>query len=378
MTSPEVPTLSVRSLPDLITAVPYLLGFHPEQSIVVVAMRGKRLVFAARFDLPPVAATMEFRQAAAAHVAAVVANQNTDTAVVIGYGPPEPVTPAVEATAAALREAGLMVDDVLRVTEGRYWSYVCDSPHCCPPQGTPFDPETNQIAAAAIVAGQVALPDREALQQQVAPLGGLTRESMRQATDRAEERLLALLRDAGPDDSLSRQVLQEAGEAAVREAMERYRDDGRLTDDEVAWLSLLLLYIPVRDHAWERIEAADWQVVLWTDLVRRAEMHLVAAPASLLAFAAWRLGQGSLASVALERALQAVPDYSMALLLEQMLQNGIPASRWDGWPGMRASSPRADGRRGGRSRRAGRTRRPRPRRRRPGPTQTTHPTPSPR
>ncbi|HEX5596135.1 MAG TPA: DUF4192 domain-containing protein [Micromonosporaceae bacterium] len=339
MTSPNVPKLSVRSIADLIAAVPYLLGFHPTQSIVVVALRGKRLVFAARVDLPTADATPDTRQATANHLAAVVAKQNTETATVIGYGPAERVTPIADATAAALRRTGLEVMDVLRVTDGRYWSYTCDNPECCPPQGTPFDPDSSHIAAAAIFAGQVALPDREALQRQVAEADGAERAAMQRATDRAEERLAALLRDAGPTDPLGGRALQEAGEAAVRQAMERHRDGGRLSDDEVAWLSLLLLHIPVRDHAWELMESVDWQVALWTDLVRRVQPELVAPPASLLAFAAWRLGQGALASVALERARQAVPDYSLALLLEEVLQNGIPPSMLDAGPEVGLAGP---------------------------------------
>ncbi|MFD0787811.1 DUF4192 family protein, partial [Micromonospora azadirachtae] len=52
MASTEPPRLAVRSPADLLAAVPYLLGFHPADSVVVVAMRGRRVVFAARADLP--------------------------------------------------------------------------------------------------------------------------------------------------------------------------------------------------------------------------------------------------------------------------------------------------------------------------------------
>ena len=79
------------------------------------------------------------------------------------------------------------------------------------------------------------------------------------------------------------------------------------TDDEVAWLSLLLTHLPVRDHAWERTDGRDEDIALWTDVLRRAEQELIAAPAALLAFAAWRAGQGALAAVALERALACTP-----------------------------------------------------------------------
>ncbi|WP_328533231.1 DUF4192 domain-containing protein [Micromonospora zamorensis] len=53
---------------------------------------------------------------------------------------------------------------------------------------------------------------------------------------------------------------------------------------------------------------------------------------SLVAFAAWRAGQGALAAVALERTLSLHPDYSLAVLLDDLLRRGVPPSELDGWP----------------------------------------------
>ncbi|SDY17853.1 protein of unknown function [Micromonospora pattaloongensis] len=353
MTSTEPTRLSVRSIADLIAAVPYLLGFHPADSVVVVAMRGKKITFVARGDVPDPAGGGPTPDAAAAHVAAVVARQEAQSATVLGYGPPQRVTAVVAAVGAALRERGVRVLDSLRVTDGRYWSYTCDNPDCCPPEGTPFDPAASQVAAAATVAGHVALPGRDALTRQVAPVDGLAAESMRQATTRADERLGMLLERAPSADLLGGRALREAGAAAVREAMERHRERGRLTDDETAWLTVLLLHLPVRDHAWERIGDDDWHVELWTEVARRAQPDLVAAPASLLAFAAWRAGQGALAGVAVERALGCDPGYSMALLMADVLRQGVPPATLDGWPEVSPAPPdrrRAPGSRGRRRR----------------------------
>jgi len=65
---------------------------------------------------------------------------------------------------------------------------------------------------------------------------------------------------------------------------------------------------------------------LWTDVVRRAQPGYVAAPASLLAFTAWQGGDGSLANIALDRALADDPGYSMALLLRDAIGLGAPPS----------------------------------------------------
>ena len=58
---------------------------------------------------------------------------------------------------------------------------------------------------------------------------------------------------------------------------------------------------------------------LWTECTRRAPAPLDAAPATLLAVSAWLRGDGAMANVALDRALQSVPDYGLARLLREAL-----------------------------------------------------------
>jgi hypothetical protein len=65
---------------------------------------------------------------------------------------------------------------------------------------------------------------------------------------------------------------------------------------------------------------------LWTDLVRGAADAWLPAPAALLAFTAWQCGDGALASIAIDRALACDPGYSMALLLRDILDAGVPPS----------------------------------------------------
>ncbi|MFV2102239.1 DUF4192 domain-containing protein [Micromonospora sp. LOL_024] len=325
MNSTDLPRLTVRSPADLIAAVPYLLGFHPADSVVVVAMSGPRIVFVARGDLPGEADPYEPGQ----HIAAVTARQGAESATVIGYGPAAQVTPAVDAVRAALAAVGLTVLDALRVTDGRWWSYVCAQPECCPPAGTPYDPQASTLPAAAVFAGQVALPDRAALAAQVSPVSSAT---MREATERAERRIADLLASAPPTDLLGGRALRAAGVSAMRDLRRKHRDGERLTDDELAWLCLLLTHLPVRDQAWERTDGRDEDLAFWAEALRRADPALTAAPGALLAFAAWRAGQGALAAVALERVLAEHPEYSLALLLDDLLRQGVSPSRLDGWP----------------------------------------------
>jgi len=108
-----------------------------------------------------------------------------------------------------------------------------------------------------------------------------------------------------------------------------YRDGGVMNVGFMhAWLGLVLRQLRVRDDAWARMDP-DWRDAhrrLWVDLLRRAEPPYVPAPASLLAFTAWQSGDGALANVALDRALDADPGYSMAHLLREAIDCGAPPS----------------------------------------------------
>lgn len=365
MTDTTRPTLSVHSPADLIAAVPYLLGFHPADSLVVVALRGTAVAFAARYDLPgnaepppdagPLpdagpppdpgppraveadeARAVDAEPSAAAvarQVARVVCRQGVEAAIILGYGPAMPVTAGVQALATALRAEHITVLDELRVTAGRFWSYRCREAACCPPEGTACHPAGSVVAAAATFAGQVALPDRAALVTRLAPVEGAARTAMRAATTIAERRRHALISSGGPADPVGRRALRRAGDAAVREAVRRHRAGGALADEEVAWLGVVLTHLPVRDRAWSLTDAQDWYVSLWTELVRRVEPAYVPAPGCLLAFAAWCAGQGALASVALDRVRRQDPGYPMGILLDEVLQHGLPPSALSRSPG---------------------------------------------
>ncbi len=344
MTATEAPPITLRSCADLIASVPYLLGFHPAESIVVIAIVDDRVRFVARGDLPGGVSPDRVAQ----RLVSLLLRDPVDAIAIVGYGSSTSVTPVAEAVCVALRSTDITTLDVLRVDDGRYWSYVCSDATCCPPEGKPFDLTTTCVGAAAVYAGRVALPDREAVAASIAPVDDAARTAMTEATTRADARLTALVDEARASaDTGSSQLrstaghaagavvranarvakaLRAAGNEAVDDAVDRYRAGRRLTDDEVAWLSVLLVHLPVRDHAWEHTTDDDWQVDLWSDVVRRVDPPLAVAPASLLAYAAWRAGHGALATIAVERALAVDPDYALARMVDEILDQGLPPS----------------------------------------------------
>jgi Domain of unknown function (DUF4192) len=332
----QQPILVVRpgSPAALLRLLPHLLGFVPEASLVVIGTSPPRdrVKVTLRYDLPD---PPEADQAAdiAEHAVGVLRSQRLTAAVAVGYGPDALVTPAADELRNAARQAGIEVTELLRVAGGRYWSYLCRDEACCPADGVPFDAEAADAAEAAALArvGERVLASRAALAARVSPLGYIAAASMRQATRRAEQHVAQLLAKVRKSYRLgaARHMIAAEGLAAVGSMIARYRDGGRFTSDyEIARITVALRDLRVRDDAWARMdpEHTDAHVRLWIDVVRRAQPGHVAAPAALLAFVAWQSGDGALANVALDRALADDPDYSMALLLRQVITAGVPPS----------------------------------------------------
>jgi hypothetical protein len=319
--------------PDaLLAVVPWLLEFEPSNSMVVVGTEPPRaqVRITLRYDLPdPPDATVA--AAIASHAASVLAAQGINSAAAVGYGPAHLVTPLADALREHVTQAGVVVTELLRADDKRYWSYLCAEPGCCPPEGVPFDVTDHPAARALATAGTARLlSSRAELAATVAPVDGDVAEAMDRATRKAEEevaQLIARVARSGRQASI-RRLIAAAGLRAVYEAIKRARRGSTLGPETAAWLTVVLRDLRVRDDAWARMlpEHRVAHLRLWTDLTRMARPGYVCAPASLLAFVAWQSGNGALANVALDRALAEDPYYSMARLLRQAVDSGAPPS----------------------------------------------------
>ena len=331
----KVPAAPVQigSIPSFLATIPHLLGFHPERSIVIVGadVRG-RVRITMRYDLPKPARARS-AGVLARHALAIISAQAIQYTIVAGYGPKRLVDPVIDALRREAPHRGIEIREMVRAEGGRYWSYVCQDPQCCSPDGIPYDASDcpAAFAAAEYGAAQV-LPSREALADTIAAAGGEEGESMRKATRAAENRAARLAirveRD-NPNRKNARHAFTAAGVKAADEAIELYRGGERFpSHSDAAWLAVMLHKLAVRDHAWARMDPTHLKdhLRLWADLTATARPGHVAAPASLLAFVAWQAGDGALANVALDRALADNPRYSMAGLLRSALDCGAPPS----------------------------------------------------
>jgi hypothetical protein len=317
----------------VLAVVPYLLGFMPESSIVVIgtAPPDGTVKVTLRYDLPDPADTEEAERIAL-HAFAVLRSQRLTAALAVGYGPALLVTPLAGALKHTARKSGIELTDVLRVEDGRYWSCTCQKPDCCPPEGKPFASSGHPAAATMAADRAQVLSGRDAVAASIAPVSGEAAESMRQATRRAEQLHLtpALITARDPRArGAARKALADEGLAAVAGMIAVYRGGGQYTAGyQLAWPVVALTDTRVRDDACARMDQryTGAHLRMWTDAVRHAPPGYVAAPASLLAFVAWQAGNGPLANVALDRALADDPGYVMADLLRKVVGAGAPPS----------------------------------------------------
>jgi hypothetical protein len=321
--------IRVKDRDDLVAAVPYLLGFPPVDSLVCIAVNDDdRIRFVARLNLP--AAEEPFEPEPATRVADLSARHGS-AAIIVGYGPPDRVDPLAATLRAALRAVNVEVFDTIRVTDGRYYCLDCDG--VCPPEGVAVEPSASTFPAEATYAGIALLPSRAALEHLIAPLTGPAREAMRTATLAAWERLDAMLSDGdaaradGRSGGPSAHVLRDGVEAVRRATAVAARGEV-LSDEDAAWLTAVLTVPEVRDQAWIAIDGGEPHRRLWIDITRRAVPDAAAAPACLLAIAAYLDGDGALANIALDRCLHADPGYSLARLLRHALLAGVPPEVW--------------------------------------------------
>jgi hypothetical protein len=319
--------LILRSPDALVAALPYLVGFAPHESAVLVWLRRGRILLTQRIDLLGPAEDCEPWHAAVwGHAGApeadelilVLVTSRTDAAGV------------AELILAEAEERGLLVRDALRVDAGRWWSLLCTDPSCCGLEGRPVDEAVlAEVSAEFTLTGAAPLADRESMVRAMCadPMSVAAVDTrvavIIDLTARLAQRALEKWRNRTIEEILS--ILGRLPGAA---------DGGRLLEaDEVATLVAGLRDMRVRDTVlWEcaRLDRDQRRTVVsvLTVGLRSAPAGAVAPIATCCGLVAWLTGDGARASVAVERALRDDPAYSLAQLLAQSLAAGLPPEAW--------------------------------------------------
>lgn len=326
------PTVRVDDPGDLVAGLPHLLGYRPRESVVLMSLGGKsgrRVGLTVRADLPAPEHARELASWLAERLAtdrprralAFVVSETPDEGG--ASGPDLPYRAVVHDLVLALDAVGVPLEQALLVRGGRWWDFDCPHLCCAPGAGTALPAETGEIEVASVAAGTVVVADRAELEQRIAPVGWAAAAGMHQTCLRVVGELTGR-----PVDEWA----GNAGRERIRRAVERCRPGPvreRLADDDVARIVCSLRDGAVRDWALllSLEDDASAAEALWTECTRRAPSPLDAAPATLLAVSAWLRGDGAMANIALDRALESDPGYSLAGLLADALAACVPPSR---------------------------------------------------
>ena len=313
---------------DLLALVPGLLGFHPEESVVVLTVGDARQPFHARVDLPADPVDVEVL---AAHLADVATRNGVTRMACVIYSRDAGLADAFGTEIGErLRADAVRLVCAVRADGRRWWPLGGDPDG----PGMPYDVSSHPLMAQTVMAGTVVLGSRQELADTLVGDDPEEIERVSRLGDEVMGRLAAAL-DGGPDRRATRHRLGMEGRW-VRECVCRFLEDGRrLGEPDVARLATLVsVSVEVRDVAWAELSptSASRHVDLWRDVVRRVPVHVRAAPAAMLGFAAWLSGDGALAWCAVERALDAEPGYSLAELLAEALTGAVPPSVWRPFP----------------------------------------------
>lgn len=323
------PPYRITAPADLLALVPCVLGFHPEESLVLVVTAGEGPPLHARLDLPR--DDDERGQAVQLLLSAATKAEARQVALIAYAAEEAAARGVVDALTLELEDHGVDLLCALRADGRRWYSLDCDL-LCCPSEGSAYDLASHPITAQAVLDGKVTYLSRRALADSLVGTDLETVESVGRAADDALRRFRAASGPTvGPDGTDgSRAHLMTEG-LWVRDRVRRYvGTEEPLDADEVGRMVVALLDIEVRDVAWAEMTRADARihVELWRDVVRRTPLDLLAAPAALLAFAAWLAGEGALAWCAVERCREADPGYSLAALVTQALEGAMHPSVW--------------------------------------------------
>ena len=298
--------LVVQSPDELLATLPHVLGFKPEESIVLVPF-GPGLPIT-RVDLPTTAREREEVWEALSGPYSRHAGPGDRVGIVCLTEDRRSAELASQQLSNRLETIG--VSTHLRLwADGERWREFNTGA-----TGLQTKEAAERIAAKTVLTGAV---------QPAANRGSLAaslvgdREPINQVLDTA--RVAA----AGSTPGVER--------AWALDRLEQFHADGnRLSAVDGARMLVALETISTRDALWENMSTQNTasHIALWTDLTRRAPDEVRAAPASLLGFASWLRGEGARAWCALDQ-VPADRPYSMAALVASALQNGLHPMEWE-------------------------------------------------
>lgn len=316
-------TFVAHDVSDLINSLPTLFGFGVTESLVAVATHGprRRFGFRLRMDIP----APEHVEHVAALVVSHLRRHGAEGVIVIAMtSRQELARDLLDAIHAEIDDAPKLDLIVRARADGdRYWTDAQD----CSPEGTPYETSDHHVSIVqAVAAGQQILPDRDALVERFAAVTGERRRWLEHAASAIVDEVVPQVARVSPEE------LAATGMAVIEPIFERALAERRISDADLLRVAAWVSSWRVRDALWGSIrhDNAEQMLRVLTLVSGSVVPPFEPAVLSLTAFTAWLTGDGAQALIAAERALRADPDYSMARLVLEVLEQGVSPSHWGG------------------------------------------------
>jgi hypothetical protein len=335
-TSPVRNSLLLSSPDAIVAALPYLVGFVPRESLTAVWIAGRRIILTQRLDLEGrTADARAWTDVLWEHPAARAADQ----LIAVISTASEPSADLVGQLRDTSTHRVVQLRDVLVAHEGRWRSALCADRLCCPEQGRALDPRIQaEVAAEFTVMGAAPLPGREDVVRSLARDTAAAARVARLMGPRAGSpsrgrRAIEEWRDASIDVILARLLPGDRPGRIDSGVPDGNVPDADIPDAEVARIVRGMADVRVRDTVLWHLASKDSGSLqhclgVLATCVRAAPDGYEAPIATACAVSAWLLGDGARAAIAVQRALQARPEYTLAQLVACSLGSGLPPATW--------------------------------------------------
>ena len=302
---------------DLLAAVPFMVGYHPKDSLVAMALRDDKVVMAMRVDFPDPDLILATSETIAMHLI----REQASEAIVVGYLPTNTLeTDSLALVREVIARHDIVVKECIAVRGDRFRSNLCQDIGCCPPEGNPIPLLTDSRVTAEQVAAGNPLPYLD--------LDEMKRSIAAQPADKELNKLIKKIADIDYDsDEVT--LLQRQGVNAIIELAMEFKGAGFSGNKALIALVLArLLDLQVRDYAMgmSTEESCEQLWDMWRWLLRIAPRGYVAPVAVIFAIMSYERGDGALAQRALDRAFEDSAKYQMAKLLRRTFAAGWPPS----------------------------------------------------